>query len=184
MDTLSHFILALLAGLAMDLHRKHRLSLIVFISFCSVLIDLDHFLVPWGYAMQYRSFHNIFIVFLIPCTLFLISYYFERNTRSDKFQIFFLLLTVMLTGHLIADMIQGPVQIFHPVSDMEVSVPQLDIQATDDFISPIVNSYGVGMAVYALIIFVGVFIHDILYHQRRKRLNSRDALRHAIRDWF
>ncbi len=184
MDTLSHFILALLAGLAMGLHRKHKLSLIVFISFCSILIDLDHFLLSLGYATQCCPFHNIFIVFLIPLTLFLISYYLERNSPSDKFQVFFLLLTVMLTGHLIADMVGRPVQIFYPVSDMMVSIPKVDIQATPDFPSSIVNSHGIGMAIYAVIIFIGVFIHDILYHQRRKHLNFRDALQHAIGDWL
>ncbi|MEA3254748.1 MAG: metal-dependent hydrolase [Candidatus Altiarchaeota archaeon] len=184
MDSLSHFILAVLAGLALGLHRKHRIHLIVFISFCSVLIDLDHFLVPLGYASQYRSFHNVFVVFFLPFSLFLLSCFLERNGSSDRFQVFFLLLTVMLIGHVIADMIDGPVQIFYPVSDVGVSVPNVDIQATSDFISPIVNSHGLGLAIYAVVIFVGVFIHVVLFHMRRKRLSLGDALRHVVRDWF
>ncbi len=183
MDLLSHFILALLAGLAVGLHRKHRLSLIVFISFCSVLIDLDHFLVPLGYASQHRSFHNVFVVFFLPLSLFLVSYLLERNSRSDRFQTFFLLLTVMLTGHVIFDM-TGPVQIFYPLSDMKISLPKVNVQATDDFYSTIVNSAGIGLALYALIVFLGALLHDTLYHKKHKHLSSGNALQHAIRDFF
>ncbi len=183
MDLLSHFILALLAGLAMGLHRKHRLSLIVFISFCSILIDLDHFLVPLGYASQYRSFHNVFVVFFLPLTLFLLSYLLERKTQSNRFQTFFLLLTVMLTGHVIFDL-TGPVQIFYPLSDMKVSIPKVNVQVTDDLPWAIVQPAGVGLALYALIVFLGALLHDTLYHKKHKHLSSRDALHYALRDFF
>ncbi len=58
----------------------------------------------------------------------------------------------MLTRHVIFDM-TGPVQIFYPVSDMKVSIPKINIQSTDDFASGIVQFTGVGMAIYALILF-------------------------------
>ena len=184
MDTLFHFVFAILAGLAFGLHRKHRLSLIIFTGFCSILIDLDHFLVPLGYATQYRSFHNIFIIFVIPCILFLIFHYLERNRASDKFQIFFLLLMVMLIGHVIADMFYSSVQILYPLSDRAFSLPDVTIQATDKFSSPVVAPQGIGIAIYGITIFIGTFIHDILYHQKHNHVNLETALRSAIKDWF
>jgi len=184
MDSLAHFILALLAGMAMGLHRKHKVTYIAFISFLAVLIDLDHFLVPLGYETVYRSLHNVYITILAPSLLFLAAYYFERNTPSDRYQTFFLILTVMLAGHVIADMIYGPVKIFYPLDDRDVSLPHIDIQATNEFTSEIIGPIGIGMTTYAVIIFLGALAHDTLYHMRRKCLSGRDALKHTLKDFF
>ena len=184
MDTLSHFILALLAGLAMGLHRRHKVTYIAAISFLAVLIDLDHFLVPLGIGTVYRSMHNVYITMIAPFSLFLAAYYLERKNESDRYQTFFLLLTVMLTGHLIADMIFGPVMIFYPLSYMSISVPNIDIQATSKFASQIVGPYGIGMTAYAIVIFIGAMIHDTLFHMKRKTMRPHEALMHSLRDFF
>ena len=81
-------MLALLAGLAMGLHRRHKVSYVALVSLVSVFIDLDHFLVPLGYETDYRSMHNIFVAILIPLGLFFISYRLEKVSGSDKYQTF------------------------------------------------------------------------------------------------
>ena len=184
MDSLSHFIFSVLAGMAVGLHKKHKLRYVIFISFLAVLIDLDHFLVPLGYQTEYRSMHNVYFAILAPAILFFASYYFERNTEKDRFKTFFLLLGIMLTGHLIADMIEGPVKIFYPLSEAKISLPRMNIQATKDFQSTIVGQYGIGLAAYAIVIFTGALVHDILWHARREKKGFRDALNRSVRDYF
>jgi hypothetical protein len=184
MDSLSHLIFSILAGMAVGLHKKHKLRYVVFISFLAVLLDLDHFLVPLGYQTEYRSMHNIYIVIFAPIILFVISYRYERKTGSDRFQTFFLLLGIMLAGHLIVDSIEGPVKIFYPFSNASIHLPHVNIQATKDFSSPIITPYAIGLAAYAAVIFLGALIHDTLWHARRENKGLKDALKHAIRDYF
>jgi membrane-bound metal-dependent hydrolase YbcI (DUF457 family) len=184
MDSLSHFIFSVLAGMAVGLHKKHKLRYVLFISFLAVLIDLDHFLVPLGYQTEYRSMHNVYYAILAPVILFFVSYYYERNAKKDRFQTFFLLLGIMLTGHLIADMIEGPVKIFYPLSEIEISLPYVNIQSTKDFQSTIVGQYGIGLAAYAFIIFSGAMIHDTLWHARRDKTGLMEAFRKSVTDYF
>jgi|WetSurMetagenome_2_1015567.scaffolds.fasta_scaffold64841_3 hypothetical protein len=184
MDSLSHFIFSVLAGMAVGLHKKHKLRYVVFIASLAVLLDLDHFLVPLGYLTEHRSMHTVYFAILAPAVLFLISYYYERNTGKDRYQTFFLLLGIMLTGHLIADMIEGPVKIFYPLSSMNINLPKVNIQATKDFQSTIVGQYGIGLAAYTVIIFLGALIHDTLWHARRDKLGFRNALRKSVTDYF
>ncbi len=183
MDTLSHFILGFLGGLAMGLHRKHKVTYIAFISFLAVLIDLDHFLVPLGYGTEYRSMHTVYITILMPLLLFFISAYLERGKQTARFQTFFLLLTVMLSGHVIADMIYGPVKILYPFSSQGYTIPKIDIQATSDFQSQIIGPTGIGMAAYAILIFIGAMIHDTIYHMKKKGLGFKAALTHSVKDF-
>jgi lysylphosphatidylglycerol synthetase-like protein (DUF2156 family) len=184
MDTLSHFTLALLAGMAVGLHRKHRLRYVIFISLLSVLIDLDHFLVPMGYSTEYRSMHSIWIAVLIPLLLFTAAHILERKSGKDGWQTFFLLMMIMLTGHLVTDMIGGPVKIFYPVSEKQISLPKVNVQATDRFTSTIANNTGLGIAIYACIIFSGAIVHDVIWHSKRDKKGSRDALKRTFQDYF
>jgi hypothetical protein len=184
MDSLSHYIFSVLAGMAVGLHKKHKLRYVLFISLLAVLLDLDHFLVPLGFLSEHRSLHTVYFATLAPSILFLISYCFERKAEKDRFQTFFLLLGIMLTGHLIADMIEGPVKIFYPLSNANITLPKVNIQATKDFQSTIVGQYGLGLAAYAFVIFAGALIHDTLWHARREKQGLKQALRHSIRDYF
>jgi hypothetical protein len=184
MDTLSHFIFSVLGGMAVGLHKKHKLRYVVFISLLAVLIDLDHFLVPWGNILERRSMHTIYFAILAPAILFLASRHYERHTEKDRFQTFFLLLGIMLTGHLIADMIEGPVKIFYPLSNANITLPKVNIQATKDFQSTIVGQYGIGLAAYAIIIFSGALLHDTLWHARRDKSGYKNALHKSITDYF
>lgn len=184
MDTLSHFVLAVFAGLVVCLHRERGLGLVVFAGFCSVLIDLDHFLVPLGFTGEYRLFHNVFFVFLLPCVLFLVSFFFGRGSFFGRLWVFFLLLCVMLSTHVVCDMVGECVPLFYPVWGGGVSLPDVDVQATGDFDSTVVDSHGICLAVYALIVFIGVFVYDTFYHLRHKRLGLGDALRCALGEWL
>ena len=184
MDSLSHFIFSVLAGMAVGLHKKHKLRYVIFISFFAVLIDLDHFMVPLGLQTEYRSMHTVYFAILAPAILFFASYYYERNTEKDRFQTFFLLLGIMLSGHLIADMIEGPVKIFYPLSDAKITLPHVNIQATKDFQSTIVGQYGIGLAAYAIVIFSGALLHDTLWHERRDKNGFTNAIKRSVRDYL
>jgi len=165
-------MLAVLAGMAFGLHRKHGLKYLISLSLLSVLIDLDHFLVPMGYATEYRSMHSIWIATLLPAALFFVSRAFENGTDGDGWQTFFLLMTVMLTGHLVMDMTGGPVKLLYPLDNRPTALPYIDIEATDRFISPLANSTGVGIAIYAAIMFTGTLIHYTLWHAKRDKKDT------------
>jgi lysylphosphatidylglycerol synthetase-like protein (DUF2156 family) len=184
MDTLSHYTLALLAGMAVGLHRKHRLRYVIFISLISVLIDLDHFLVLLGFEHEYRSMHTVWVATLLPLGLFFVSYAIERGSGQDRWQTFFLLMTILLTGHVVTDMIGGPVKIFYPYSQMKVNLPNINIQASSRFMSTIVSNTGIGIAIYGMIVFSGALVHDILWHSRREKKGFRDALNRSVKDYF
>jgi membrane-bound metal-dependent hydrolase YbcI (DUF457 family) len=184
MDTLSHFVLSVLAGMAVGLHRKHKLTYVVLVSFLAVLIDVDHFLVPLGYETYYRSMHNIFVAILLPFLLFLLAAYVERKSARYRLQTFFLLLTIMLTGHLIADMLESPVKIFYPVSSMDVSLPNVSFEATESFSSQVIGPRGIGMAAYAAIIMAGAIVHDTVYHRKKQGLSYAEALKHTMKDFI
>lgn len=183
MDSLSHFALSLIGGLAMGLHRKHKFTYLLGISFLSVLIDVDHFIYLYGLASEVRIFHNIYFAVLLPFTLFVLSTYLERNTESIRYQTFFLLMTLMLSGHLIADMVQGPVKIFYPLSEFSIMMPAFEISVTENNWG-IVLPAGLGLASYAILIMAGAMVHDTIYHKKHLALSTKDALKYSIRDYF
>ena len=90
----------------------------------------------------------------------------------------------MLTGHLIADMVYGPVKILYPLSEQNINLPKVDIEATDLFTSQIIGPMGIGMTLYAAIIFAGAMVHDTLYYRNMKGLKTRNALKTAVKDFF
>ena len=183
MDSLAHFMLALLAGLAVGLHKRHKVSYIALIALAAVFIDLDHFLVLLGYGTNYRSMHNIFVAILTPAMLFFISWYYERGTGKDTFRTFFLLLTIMLAGHLIADMVGAPgVKLFYPYSEKTYFLPDYVLALPNGW--EVIGRDGVYMTIYVVIIFMGAVIHDALYYHEHKMLNGKDAIKKTVRDYF
>lgn len=161
MDTLFHFIFALMGGMAVGFFRKYSINLIIFASFTSILIDLDHFLVPLKLASSYTLLHNIFIVFFLPLFLFLLARYYEDTIHPTKLQTFFLLMMIMLTGHVIADMFCGPIMLLYPLDNTGLMIPDIEIMLTNSFSSPVIGNGGIAIAMYALVILFGIFIDQI-----------------------
>jgi len=181
MDSLAHFMLALLAGLAVGLHRKHKVSYIALIALFAVLIDLDHFLVGLGYETEYRSMHNIFVAILTPLLLFLIACYFEKGTGTDRFQTFFLLLTLMLASHVLADMVGGPgVKLFYPYGQTSYALPDYQLALPNGW--QIIGRDGIYLTIYTVLIFAGALIHDALYYEEHKGMGTAKAIKKTVKD--
>jgi len=180
MDTLFHFIFSIIVGLAIGMHRKHKISILVMLAFLSILVDVDHFL---GLSSR-GTFHNVFFVFFVPILLFFIFYAYEER-KSIKLQTYSLILLVMLTGHLVSDMLHGSaVKLFYPFSNTLYTFPQYTILATSDFFSPIVSGDGLMLLVYSLILLSAVFVEDFIYHFEKKHESVKKALSGVRKDLF
>jgi membrane-bound metal-dependent hydrolase YbcI (DUF457 family) len=183
MDSLAHFMLALMAGLAVGLHRRHKVRYVALVALLAVLIDLDHFLVLIGIGTVYRSMHNVFVAVMLPLLLFELSWFFERKTASFGFQTFFLLLTIMLAGHVIADMVGSPgVKLLYPFSNADYSLPDIVFALPNGW--EIVGRDGVYLSIYGAVVFVGALIHDALYYEEKKKMGAVKAIKETVGDYF
>ena len=154
MDTLFHFVFALVGGyiLVKGLGVKYRLSILIFLSLSSLFIDLDHLMTHLG-MYDGLKLHNLFIV-LIPILLFFIF----RN-------IYLVVFSVMLFGHLIADMIYGiyGVPLFYPFSEATYLIPKSwEIYFNNNPTMPLVSTAGIAILIYFTVISVIIFIPYLL----------------------
>ena len=181
MDTLTHYALSLFAGLSIVRRRRHKIIYMLSVSLLAVLIDLDHFLVPLGIETIYRSMHNVFAVILLPLIFFLASYHYEKD--STRYSTLFLVLTVMLCGHLLADMINGDgVELLYPISNHAYSLPQVDIRTYNNW--QVVGPFGLALGIYALIILAGILANDALYRIKKKKMTPFGAFKESVKDYF
>lgn len=173
MDTLYHFIFSIIVGLAVGIHIKHRFRVLAGLAFVSVLVDIDHFL---GLSSR-GTFHNIFIMFLIPIILFFVAYAYE-NKESIKYQTYSLILLVMLMGHLVSDiMYGGAVKLFYPLSDTLYRAPEAVLLATTEFYSPIISGDGIILLIYGIILLSAVFVEDFIYIFEQKHKSMKKTLK-------
>lgn len=176
MDTLFHFFFSLMAGMAVFRgERKHKP--IILLALLSVLIDMDHF-----FGMDARgTFHNIFIILLIPLIAFFTFYTYEGK-KSIRLQTCALILLVMLTGHVTADMFYGgEVKLFYPFSSEDFPVPKFEILTANQFYSPLISRDGIALAIYFIIMLLAFFVEDLLYLRNRQRIfRERQNLKKAI----
>jgi hypothetical protein len=189
MDTLFHFIFPIIAALAARLNIRHQIKTILSLAFLTVLLDLDH-LMP---GLERALLHNIFIVFLIPLALLLLSFEF----KTDRYKKGFLFLLIMfLSSHTIIDMFSNMdytsgvgirtgdgVALFYPLDntryyvDFNISVPSLSVlpYTTDGYLA---SSLGVGILLYFIFIVLPcLFMDDILEsaEQSHKKLRKQAA---------
>ena len=123
MDTLFHFAVSYLSGMAVNPRLKHRPLDVLALSIISVGIDIDHLLFAYP-----RTFHNVFIVFFIPALLFYGAYRYERNSDSIKFQSLSILLMTMLVAHIVVDLFSGgSLRPLIPLSSWELTAPVISI---------------------------------------------------------
>lgn len=183
MDSLSHVTLALFGGLGLRL-KNRGLLYVSSLSIFSAMIDVDHLFVPLGLSTEFRTLHNVYLMVLLPLLMFLVSLIRERKTESDRYQTFFLTLLVMLSGHLVFDMVYTYVMIFYPLSDAYYGVPRLDLQLTEEFKSGIVQPIGIALLIYAGIVIAGGLLHGTLHHMKHVKKPVQRAFRAALRDYL
>ena len=178
MDTLFHFIFSIIVGLSINTRITHKLRTLIAIAFLSILVDIDHFM---G-AGSRGTFHNIFFVLFLPFLMLLIFYVYE-NKKSIKLQTYSLLLLVMLTGHVVGDMmVGGTVKLLYPFSNTMYAFPQHTILATSEFYSPVVSGDGLMLLVYSAILLSATFIEDFIYFFEKKHEQVKTALMNAKTD--
>jgi membrane-bound metal-dependent hydrolase YbcI (DUF457 family) len=174
MDSLFHFVFAFIAGLAIGLHKKHSIRTLALLSFAAILIDVDHFFPSYP---ETKVLHNLFVTFLLPLLLFIVSFYYEKG-RSIRLQSYALILLAMLTGHLAADFFdEGGEKILYPLSDKKISLPNsiLSIHLGD-----LITRSGIALLIYGFIILSAHFVEDFIYLFERKH----EKLKKALKDVF
>ncbi len=183
MDSLFHFVFALIAALALDLHKKHKLFFVFAVAVFAVIIDIDHF---FGIDPLYnKPLHNLFVALLIPIILFYIAYRYERNKkpRTTGLQKFMLIVAVMLLGHVIADMFYGEVKLFYPFSYEGYSFIDLALPQPFEYYD-FVTSQGVAVLIYAIIILSVLFAEDFIKWHEEKHESVSKSIRDTMRDLF
>jgi len=179
MDTLFHFMIALFGGLALNVRKSYPMRFIFAAALLSIFIDVDHFIFAYK-----RTFHTLFTAVFIPATLFYLAYLYE-DKREITLQSFFLVLIVMLTGHLLMDMAYSTegLMLLSPLSSTFYALPKIDIMATSGFYSPIASTPGIALAIYGLIIYIGLFIEDFIYFFEEKHEKARKAVSDALKSF-
>ncbi len=186
MDTLFHFVFSVLAALALGLHQKHRLLFVFWAAFFSILIDVDHLFLLFNPSLfpVHRPLHNIFVIIFLPLALFLIAFYIERKKGTTILQSFFLVLMVLLVGHVIADMFFDSVELLYPISTVRFGFPNIEVLIPSQFYLPLISRQGIALAVYGLFICLALFVEDFIYFFEKKHEQAKNALRDTFKDLF
>ena len=181
MDTLFHFIFSIIVGMALAPKIKHKIELVALAAFLSILIDIDHFL---GFLTR-GTFHNIFVFLFLPFLLFLIAFIYERKKGAIILQTFFLLLLVMLSGHVVSDTFtEGKVALFYPFSTKEIGMISEGSRLLDSLHPAIIHKEGIGLAFYFLILAGAAFIEDFIYFFEKQHEKVSKALKDTFSDFF
>jgi hypothetical protein len=148
MDALFHLVIAITGGylLACAMRLKKPALGIILLSFASMIPDLEHLTeyvgINWSIVL-----HSIFIV-LIPLSIyaFLIIANKWKNRRN-----YLLILSVMLSGHLIMDTVAGMngIELFYPLSRRSYLMPESwEAYLFNDRDKPLASTYAIGLALY------------------------------------
>lgn len=181
MDALFHFVFQLVGGyvLIKGLNARFNIFILIFLAFCSLLVDVEHVLphlasiIPPLDFLDHIKFHTIFIVF-IPLLILSVLYFIKKGT--GELYSYLLAFSVMLLGHLIADMITGMygIPLFYPFSDTLYMIPKSwEVPFFGDPYMFIVSTYGIAMLIYFGGIGAIIFLEKILRKKYTKRRPSR-----------
>jgi len=172
-DTLFHFLFPIIAALASRVHLRHPLRSILLAGIITVLIDVDHFV---GIGLERALFHNIFVTFLIPAVLLILSFRF----RTSKYvKGFFVLLLIFLSSHLFLDLFtEGPgVALLFPFDTTYYAVNFcLNVPVTSQFVTEacMASSFGVGLFLFFVIIVLPCYyIDEIIEHIGKSRKKAK-----------
>ena len=126
MSPVIHLTVSMLAVIYMNLGFKKRYLFIIVMA--GLLPDLDHFLNIEVSGVPVAYFHNIILLLFFPLILFLLFTMFEVGGYSSKCTRFFLALLIILTGHLVMDLVAGNTIILQASPELlQFSLPQKDV---------------------------------------------------------
>ncbi len=145
MDSLFHFVLSLAGGFVfLELLKvKYQPWHLVAISFVSLFIDIQHLFEAFNIPVIFHAFYFA----LIPLAA---AAYF-RSAKQPRLFFYSIALSLMLFGHLFADMISGMygVPLLYPLSHTLFMLPAGLVFFGS---SPVIGSAGIAMALYFALI--------------------------------
>ncbi len=171
MDTLFHFVFPFFALMIARIKFKHRLPIAFLLAASTALLDIDHF----SPFVSRGTFHNIFFTLFLPLTVFALAFFFEK--RSTYIKNISLTLALFWFSHPMADVFTGsaPVLLFYPVSDMPVFLNSLRVPITlpSGVTASIIDSGGIGLTIFFLMILSAIFVEDFVRFLMRYRKPGR-----------
>lgn len=170
MDTLFHFVISFLAGMAVNTRLKFEPAVIAGLAASSVLIDLDHLV-----FMYPRALHTVWIAAMLPLAGFYTAYRYERSSDSIKYQSVALVLMVMLLAHLTTDLFyEGSLRPFYPALNLLVEVPETwrlsFVQHNWELFTPESILMGLNAAIVAAVYYAENFIY--FFEKRHENLKN------------
>ncbi len=169
MDTLFHFIFPFFALMIARIRFKHRLPIAFAMAASTALLDIDHFfgMVPRG------TLHNIFVTLFLPLSIFVLAFIFEK--RGTYIKNVSLTLALFLFSHPLADVFTGsaPVLLLYPFSNAEFYLNSIRVYSPiameNGFVPTVVDSGGVGLTIFFLMILSVIFVEDFIRFLMRYR---------------
>ena len=126
MSPVIHLTVSMLAVIYMNLGLKKRYLFIIIMM--GVLPDIDHLFGIEISGVPVAYFHNIILLLFTPIILFLLFTMFEVGGYSSKYTRFSLALMIILSGHLVMDLVAGNVIILQASPELlQLSLPQKDL---------------------------------------------------------
>ena len=173
MDSVFHLVFPLIIALAARVHLKHGLGWILGLALVTVLLDLDVFFI------HRATFHNLFVVLLLPAVLVALAFQYEKV--GNKYKTLSLLLLLFLFSHTILDMgTEAGVQLLYPFTDqvyqftggVSVSLPTGE--------GYLISGLGMSLLLYFFLLLLVLFVEDFVKYFEKDR-NVERALKDTIR---
>jgi hypothetical protein len=147
MDPLTHLIISLAAGYLISMNLGMRLGrfTIPILATASILIDVDHLILPLGVSGT-LVLHN-FLAVVALAILMRWAFGFEHA----------LLFGCMLVGHLILDMNTGVygIPFLYPLAGWEIMIPRwAEVFLFNDPRYTLISRTGLGLAAYSIFLYV------------------------------
>jgi len=164
MQPIEHFFLSLIAGLGVGLHldnKNRKYLLLILLAFAAASIDLDHIL-PIYQESGVKIFHNFFVFLLLPFSLFLSFYIYEKGKSSTTGQRACLVLSVMFIGHMFLDGVSGTMPFFYPIRSEMFTISNIGITVDSTFFT--LTSLHVIMVIWAVVIIGGNLVENLIYN--------------------
>lgn len=171
MDSLTHFMLPIIAALATRIHLKHGIRNIILLGTATVLIDIDHFYPIVNIFGNRLLFHNVFFMIIIPLILIFYAFYYNK---SYNFKGMSILTLIFFSSHLLLDVVYGGLKLFWPLSNETFGIA-IEIGVSEGLI---VSPIGVVLVIYLIFIILPMlFLEEIMEIMNKKHKSFRKALK-------
>jgi len=119
-----HFVASLATGYGVGLRGKGTHKVVISCAIIQALVDLDHLL--RGTSAEWKVFHTLPIFVYIPVCLLIGSLLMRRTARSLAYQRFFLILALVMAGHMLLDLFfGGKMMLFFPFDGTYYSISDI-----------------------------------------------------------